>query len=92
MTESQKYDRLMLAFEHLADGKDLTHRIPNENPLVVGSTTELGQILADTTFVSRKVFDADDVAVVKKALKDAGKRYPGDVISDCVAVMLGLKA
>jgi hypothetical protein len=91
MTESQKYDRLMLVFEHLADGKDLTYRIANESGLAVGSKTSIGEILADITFVSRKVFDADDVEVVKKALKDAGKRYPGDVISECVAVMLGLK-
>jgi hypothetical protein len=92
MTESQKYDRLMLAFEHLGAGKDLTYRIANESGLVVGSTTSLGEILADTTFVSRRVFDTDDVEVVKKALKEAGKRYPCDAISDCVAVTLGLKA
>jgi hypothetical protein len=92
MTESQKYQFLMLAFEHLADDKDLTYRIANESGLVVGSTTSLGEILADTVFVSRKTFDADDVAVVKKALQRAGKRYPGDVINDCVGVMLGLKS
>lgn len=31
MNEAQKYWLLMLAFHHVADGKDLTYRIANEN-------------------------------------------------------------
>ena len=92
MNEAQKYRLLMLAFHHVAGGKGLTDRIANENSLVVGSTTSIGEILANTALVSRKVFDADDVAVVKAAFARQGKRYPGDVISDCVGALLGLKA
>ena len=64
MTEAQKYQRLMLVFEHLADGKDLNYRIANESGMVVGSTTSLGEILTETTFVSRRVFDTDVVPAV----------------------------
>jgi hypothetical protein len=91
MNEAQKYRLLMLAFHYLADGKDLTHRIANENSLVVGSTSSIGEILAGMAFVSRKSFDPDDVAVVKAAFAKSGKRYPGDVISNCARAMVGLK-
>ncbi|SHI04755.1 hypothetical protein [Bradyrhizobium erythrophlei] len=90
MNEAQKYRLLMLAYHHLADGKDLIHRIANENSLVVGSTSSIGEILG-TAFVSRKTFDPNDAEVVKAAFAKSGKRYPGDVISDCARVMVGLK-
>lgn len=89
MNEAQKYRILMLAFDNLAKGKDLTHRIANENSLVVGSKSSIGEILG-TAFVSRRTFDPDDVAVVKDAFAKSGKQYPGNVISDCARVMVGL--
>jgi hypothetical protein len=43
------------------------------------------------SFEAWLTFDPDDVAVVKAAFAKSGKRYPGDVISDCARVMVGLK-
>jgi hypothetical protein len=50
------------------------------------------EILTGTTFVSWKTFEVDDVVVIKQAFVQVGKKYPGDIIHECVAVLLGLRA
>ena len=91
MNESQKYHRLMLALHSLADGMALTDRISDTENDGYGLKFGIDEILATTVFVSRKTFDSDDIATVKAAFARVGKRYPGDIISHCVGVLLGLR-
>ncbi len=91
MTEGQKYHRFMLAVHGLAEDKKLSDRIFDKDNDGWGISFGIDEILAGTAFVSRKKFDVDDIVIVKAAFARLGKRYPGDTISECVAVLLGLK-
>ena len=91
MNDSQKYHHLMLAFEELAADKKLSDRIFDKENDGYGIGFRIDNILADTVFVSRTEFNAEDVPCVVKAFERAGKSYPGPNISTCVGVLLGLK-
>jgi hypothetical protein len=74
----------MLAFDAMAAGKGLTGRFIDKEDF--GRDFANDKTLADTAFVSRRIFEANDLAQVNAAV---GKQYPGADIPKCVAGLLG---